>query len=567
MFYRISLRVRFLYFRQTLKNMHKKILFTISLVSIFYLNANSQGYPTGHLSIAYSHCFGGSKDDDMFVASPTLEGGCVVEGYCYSSDGDLTSNKGNADWWVFQLDANNNFLWQHSYGGSNFDKCRWISQNPDGKTVMAFGTSQSQNGDLDTSQIPLPLLHDGIDQWWLLKLSDSGNIMWQKLFCGSGSNGGRSLLNTPDGGYLLCGWSTSHDYTFSPNNGSYDSWLIKLDSLGNTTWKQNYGGSGSDRARVVIKTTDGNWAFTGGSYSNDSIFAGQNHGNNDFMVVKTDTQGHVIWAKEYGGSAADNGYDITLDWDGNYLVCGYDSSSDGDVVGAHGKSDIWVIKVNSQDGSLMWQKPIGGTKNDNGLRVLSMPDHGYIVLGTSNSTDEDALNSGNHGGNDYFLTRMDSNHNIEWTRSFGGSKDEEANDIFLVKGGYYIWGRSTSFDGDLANAGHHGADTGTNYDLWGLIVKDSDLTTGVQKVLPDFNYSLYPTATHTYINFNGRLYYPSNMTLTVIDALGKVQKTIFVPYENLNFTQRIDVADLPKGAYFLKAQSAGYTATKQFLVQ
>lgn len=548
--------------------MYKKILFLISLTAaIFYLPANSQPYPSGHLNIVYSHCFGGSLGDNMFVANPTLQGGTVLEGYCYSSDGDLTSNKGNADWWEVELDSNNNIMWQHSYGGSDFDKCRWITQNPDGKTVMAFGTSHSQNGDVDTTQIPTPLLGKGIDQWWLLKLNDSGNIMWQKLFCGSGSNGGRSLLNTTDGGYLLCGWSTSKDYMFSPNFGSYDSWLIRLDSLGDTVWKHNYGGSGSDRARVVINTADGNWAFTGGSYSNDSMFAGKNHGNNDFMVVKTDTQGHLIWANEYGGSAADNGYDITLDWDGNFLVCGYDSSSDGEVLDAHGASDIWVIKVNSQDGSLMWEKSIGGTANENGLRVLSMPDHGYVVLGSSNSTDGDAQNAGAHGENDFFLIRMDSNHNIEWTRDFGGSHDEEANDIFLVKGGYYIWGRSNSFDGDLTNAGHHGIQTQNNYDIWGLIVMDSDLVTGVKKTLPDFNYSLFPTITHDWIAFNGRLYYPSNMTLTVVDDLGRIQKTVFVPYENLNFTQRISVRDLPKGVYFLKAQSAGYTSTKQFVVQ
>jgi hypothetical protein len=552
------------------KNAMRKY-FTIAALFFAYA-AMAQNTKPAPIKLIWQRCFGGSMNDEMFVANPTIKGGQVVESYSWSSDGDLTSNYGSADWWVFDLDSNRNFVWSHSYGGSGYDKCRYIMQNPDGKTYMAFGTSHSKDHDIDVSQIPKGVKN--VDQWWLLKLNDTGGIIWQKLFIGTELNGGRSILNTSDGGYLLCGWSTSDDYDFNANHGSYDSWLFKLDSNGNLQWKKNYGGSGSDRARVVIQTPNGGYAFTGGTYSNDGDFAGKGHGNNDFMVVKTGAGGKVLWANAYGGSKADNGYDISLDWDGNYLVTGNDSSTDGEVTGNHGAQDIWVIKVNAKNGALIWERSIGGKGYDNGLRTLSMPGHGYLVLGTSSSKDGDLQNAGAHGEGDIALFRLDSNRNLMWSKCFGGSLYEAANDMFIANQGYYIWGITKSNDGDVS--GHHGT-TNIN-DVWGLFVYDSSLTSGFGQVNTtamqinnpgesEFNFDVYPTVTKQTIHLTATIYNSSDVTITLSDESGKVvqQKIILFQYHSMKTD--LDVHGIPQGIYFVRMQSGSYSDVKKVVIQ
>src|ERR1700733_2468623 len=110
-----------------------KKFYTI-IMMLATLGASAQKAPkviTAPVKLLWQHCFGGSLNDQMFVANPTMQGGQVVESYSWSSDGDVASNYGIADWWVFDLDSNRNFVWNHSYGGSGYDKCRYIMQNPD----------------------------------------------------------------------------------------------------------------------------------------------------------------------------------------------------------------------------------------------------------------------------------------------------------------------------------------------------------------------------------------------------------------------------------------------------
>jgi len=347
-----------------------------------------------------------------------------------------------------------------------------------------------------------------------------------------------------------------------------------LDSNGNVQWKKNYGGSGSDRARVVIATPDGGYAFTGETYSNDGDFAGKGHGNNDFMVVKTDGSGNLLWANAYGGSKADNGYDITLDWDGNYLVTGYDSSSDGEVVGAHGASDIWVIKVNAQNGNLIWQRSVGGTKYDNGLRTLPMPNHGYLVLGSSSSKNNDMATAGSHGNGDIALIRLDSNRNLMWSKDFGGTLAEAANDMFITNHGYYIWGTTKSNDVDVS--GHHGA-ANVN-DVWGIFVYDSSLTPGFGQQIrtamkinapkePAFGFDVYPTIVKQTIHINAMIFNSSNVTITLSDESGKVVQQKAIPFLYHSIKTDLDVRGLPPGIYFVRMQSGSNSDVKKVVIQ
>ena len=96
-------------------------------------------------------------------------------------------------------------------------------------------------------------------------------IEWQKSLGGSGYDNARSIQQTSDGGFIIVGFSFSDDGDLTVNNGAYDYWIIKTDSIGEILWQKSYGGSGGDYAESAQQTTDGGYIVSGrsGSYDGD----------------------------------------------------------------------------------------------------------------------------------------------------------------------------------------------------------------------------------------------------------------------------------------------------------
>jgi hypothetical protein len=166
--------------------------------------------------------------------------------------------------------------------------------------------------------------------WWLVKTDSDGNHQWNKTWGGTGDDEAWCVIQTDDGGYALTGW-------IIPEGTSYaDIWLVKTDSAGNQQWNRTYGGADDDDASQVVQTHDGGYAMAGEtwSYSTDS----------DFLLVKTDSAGKLIWNKTYGGTNDDYGYSLVLTSDGGYALSGETWS-----YGA-GNSDFWLVKTGTELG-------------------------------------------------------------------------------------------------------------------------------------------------------------------------------------------------------------------------
>ena len=103
-------------------------------------------------------------------------------------------------------------------------------------------------------------------------------------------------------------------------------------------------GGDDDVAYSVAVTPDGGYIVAGYTESNSGDVSG-NHGSIDFWVVKLDGEGNIVWQKCLGGSGDDYADSVAVMPDGGYIVAGYTESNNGDVSGNHGEDDFWIVKL------------------------------------------------------------------------------------------------------------------------------------------------------------------------------------------------------------------------------
>ena len=228
-------------------------------------------------------------------------------------------------------------------------------------------------------------------------------IIFSKTFGGSGTDGGRSVQQTSDGGYIITG------NTRSFGEGNQDVWLIKTDSQGQEEWNQTVGGgSNKETGYSIQQTQDGGYIITGNTDSNgDNI--------TEVWLIKTDSQGNEKWNHTFGGNGAlnDIGHSVQQTTDGGYIITGIT----WEVYGNGG--DLWLIKTDSQ-GNEEWSSIFGGEYGDRGYSGQPTTDGGYILTGKSyfNYQSDGRWNNG-----DVRLIKTDSQGNEEWNQTFSGSKE------------------------------------------------------------------------------------------------------------------------------------------------
>jgi uncharacterized delta-60 repeat protein len=335
--------------------------------------------------------------------------------------------------------------------------------------------------------------HGGGD-CWVVKLDTAGAMQWQKALGGSGYDFANSIQNTSDGGYIVAGYSRSSDgdLTINHGQGGRDYWVVKLNTTGTIQWQKSLGGTGDDSATNIQQTIDGGYIIAGSSTSNDGDVTG-NHGNSDYWVVKINATGSIQWQKSLGGSVDETANAIQTTSDGGYIVAGSTNSSDGNITGYHGYTDYWVVKLDAT-GTIQWQKILGGTNLDQAQSIQTTSDGGYVVAGFSRSTDGDV--TGNHGPPDYWVVKLDSTGTIQWQKTLGGTSSDYANSIqTTTDGGYIVAGYSFSTNGDVI--GNHGF-----ADSW-LVKLDATGTIQWQKSMggtdDDGAYAIQPTSDGGYI--------------------------------------------------------------------
>ena len=286
--------------------------------------------------------------------------------------------------------------WETTFGGASADVGQSVQQTTDGGYIITGLTHSYGNG-------------NGSSDVYLLKTDAYGVEQWSQTFGGTDDDEGKSVQQTTDGGYIITGYTTSFA------NGD-DVYLIKTDVNGVELWSQTFGGTDDDEGKSVQQTTDGGYIITGRTESGFSFYT---------CLIKTDGNGIEQWTENFGSTHSSFSYSVKQTADGGYIITG----SDYNLAFNH---DLYLIKTDG-NGIEQWSQIFLGVGDDIGRSVQQTTDGGYIITGSTES-----LGS---GGLDVYLIKTDGNGTEQWSKTFGGTDDDEGKSVQqTTDGGYIITG-------------------------------------------------------------------------------------------------------------------------------
>ena len=479
----------------------------------------------------------------------------------------LTAN-GSADIFISKLDSMGNLVWARAFGSTDWDKGNSIALDNSGN-IYATGFF-SDTVDFDPGPGVFNLTSVGITDIFICKLDASGNYLWAKSVGGTDYDFGISI-KTDDSGNVYTTGNFLDTVDFDPgaatysitSMGTYDIFILKLDSSGNYIWVKTFGGQEPQSVSSIDVDASGNVYTTGYFYTSADFDPGPNvfylisEGENDVFVSKLDSMGNFIWAKQFGNYDEDEGLSIATDNSGNVYTTGtfkvtvdFDPGQGGYNLISAGSEDIFISKLDST-GSFIWAKSFGNISVEKGLDItLDNSGNIYAVGQFTGTVDFDpgpgVFNLNSNGDYDLFICKLTSSGNLVWAKSMGalgvdlgGSiAVDDLNNVYTT--GYF----QSTVDFDPGPGVHNLTASGMG-DVF--ILKLSNSTTGISENNLRHSITLFPNPTEGKITISTNS--ASGIDAVIIrDILGK---EVFVK----NFSSAMQIEFTLEGAsglYFVE---------------
>jgi hypothetical protein len=292
----------------------------------------------------------------------------------------------------------------------------------------------------------ISVLSNGLN-YGILKLDSLGNLQWQKNIGGNIDDIPGEIIETLDNGYLIAGISNSHmsgdksEFNIGyPATTAKDYWIVKLDSIGNIEWENTIGGTSTDEAYTAVQFPDSTYLIGGSSLSDisfDKTAAGK--GAFDYWLVKLRPDGSVIWDKTIGGSGSDFAWASALTNNNQVLLAGASESGiSGDKTAInYGISDFWIMKIDSS-ANIIWQQTMGGNGSDIPFDIIENADQSVTVCGRTNSNQSATKSENLLGGNDCWLMKFSSTGSVLWENTIGGSLLDDPRSVAQANDGGWV---------------------------------------------------------------------------------------------------------------------------------
>ena len=257
--------------------------------------------------------------------------------------------RGGLDYWIIKLGAEGNIEWQKTYGGNYNDELRSIVVTKDGNYLVAGYSNSSISGDKKEDSF-------GLGDYWVLMLNTKGNIIWQRTIGSKQDDNLSTVIQLNAGGFMLGGSSNSESSSLKEkgsSNGS-DFWLVKIDDSGNILWENSYDYGKEDILTSIIENEDsslliGGYVKTEIDHNNPASRQKNKtdkEGINDYIALKIDQKGEIFWEKSVG-SKGEEVLKVAFETrDGGYLFAGTSKGNPSrDKESNIGDGDFWIVKV------------------------------------------------------------------------------------------------------------------------------------------------------------------------------------------------------------------------------
>lgn len=354
--------------------------------------------------------FGGSGSDHLYSVNLTHDGGYILGG---SSNSPISGDKKDAsfgldDFWVMKLNPKGEEEWQFTMGGKGMDVLLSIQQTKDKGYILGGTSDSSKAKDLEINPYQKSDDSRGGMDYWIVKITELGEIEWQKTIGGIYYDVLRSVYQTSDGGYVLGGYSNSpaSGEKTEDNLGDGDYWIVKLNANGDIEWDKTFGGDGDDELFVLTPTNDKGFLIGGSSnseISNTKLV--QNTNERDWWLIKLSEKGDIQWQQTYDIDKNDILRNIIVTKENEYLLSGYSEGSLSDNQGGYGINDFAIIKID-EVGTEMWRKYIGGDDADYLEGSIMTRDGGFVLAGTSTSGAAKDKNAKAMGREDFWIVKI-----------------------------------------------------------------------------------------------------------------------------------------------------------------
>lgn len=368
---------------------------------------------TGKLE--WQRSYGGDGIDMLNSLVVTRDGGMFLGGTSNSQKGfDKTDDPfGGDDFWVLRLDPFGNIIWQKTYGGKGEDKLAKVIETRDGGFLIGGSSSSNRIFDVKKQQVVDNAKSEnsrGNLDYWVIKVDASGEMEWQRTLGGRYADILKTVVETPDGGFLLGGISNSPESgdKTDKNLGEFDFWLIKLDEVGEIEWQRTIGGEGDDQLVDIIITESKKIVIAG--YSNSGVSFDKQVSNRgtatDVWVIMLNEDGTQEWQKTYNIDEYNILTGIAKTDDKAFVLGGYSQKSllEKKQKGTVG-SDFFAIKIDSL-GEQKWKRELGSSSRDILSKIVETRDGGYVLAGTSDGKVSKSKQSGNVGREDFWIVKL-----------------------------------------------------------------------------------------------------------------------------------------------------------------
>ncbi|WP_197060046.1 T9SS type A sorting domain-containing protein [Sporocytophaga myxococcoides] len=368
----------------------------------------------------WNKTYGGSKNEELIDIIVTPENNYLIGSNTFSNNGDVTDgNNGASDYWLLEIDAFGNKIWNKTFGGSNDDKLVKVCSVPNGGYIAA-GNSISTNGDITD--------HKGAEDFWIVKTNNSGTKQWAKSLGGSKEEELTNVLIMADGTYLLGGMTQSSNGDILNYHGVQDCFVAKLDKSGNKIWAKAYGGSDVEFSYskvILLPAASGGFTMATVSSSDD----GDINASNSFeglWIFRANSLGIITSSRVYA-SAVISG-DILNISGGGLLVGVATRENITDVTTPpHGPEflfyDHWIFQTD-QYGNIVWDGTYGSSYEDFFGTIQTTPDGGILLTGTGGRFDGDINGPAGFGGAWIYKLKDDAG-----CGSFRTTSSFESNDV------------------------------------------------------------------------------------------------------------------------------------------